>query len=48
MHQVDSASFRATDEDTVLYGLDMTGGSSGGPWVENFGVQAAGQTGVAA
>jgi V8-like Glu-specific endopeptidase len=44
MHQVDSASFRA-DEDTVLYGSDMTGGSSGGPWVENFGVQAAGQTG---
>jgi len=45
MHQVDSASHRAADQNTVLYGSDMTGGSSGGPWIENFGVQSAGQTG---
>jgi V8-like Glu-specific endopeptidase len=45
MHQVDSGSHRAAEQSTVLYGSDMTGGSSGGPWIENFGIQAAGQTG---
>jgi V8-like Glu-specific endopeptidase len=45
MHQVDSQHHLAAAQDTVLYGSDMGGGSSGGPWVENFGVQAAGQTG---
>ncbi len=45
MHEVDSGSYGPSDNDTVLYGSDMTGGSSGGPWVENFGVFAVGQTG---
>ena len=45
MHQVDSGHHKAAEENTVLYGSDMRGGSSGGPWIENFGVQAAGQTG---
>jgi len=45
MHQVDSQDFRSGGQNTRLYGSDMRGGSSGGPWVENFGVKAAGQTG---
>jgi len=45
MHQVDSQSFEAGGANTVLYGSDMRGGSSGGSWIENFGVQATGQTG---
>jgi V8-like Glu-specific endopeptidase len=45
MHQVDAGSHKAAGESTVLYGSDMTGGSSGGGWIENFGIQAAGQTG---
>lgn len=45
MHQVDSQSFAAFDLETVLYGNDMSGGSSGGPWIENFGRPAGGQTG---
>ncbi|MGH6904842.1 MAG: trypsin-like serine peptidase [Geminicoccaceae bacterium] len=44
MHQVDSQYFVGFDQDTVLYGNDMAGGSSGGPWVENFGWKAEGQT----
>jgi V8-like Glu-specific endopeptidase len=45
MHHVDSQHFRKGGEDTVLYGSDMRGGSSGGPWVENFGIKAVGQNG---
>lgn len=45
MHQVDSQHFEAGGADTVLYGSDMRGGSSGGAWLENFGVQAVGQSG---
>lgn len=45
MHQVDSQSFEAGGANTVLYGSDMRGGSSGGSWIENFGVLATGQTG---
>jgi hypothetical protein len=45
MHQVDSQSLEADTDSTVLYGSDMTGGSSGGPWIENFGIKAAGQSG---
>lgn len=45
MHQVDSEDFRAGGQNTRLYGSDMRGGSSGGKWVENFGVKAAGQRG---
>jgi V8-like Glu-specific endopeptidase len=44
MHQVDSQHFESFDQDTVRYGNDMAGGSSGRPWVENFGRKAEGQT----
>ncbi|WP_282152719.1 trypsin-like serine peptidase [Ruegeria atlantica] len=46
MHQVDSAFHRSASENTVLYGSDMRGGSSGGGWFENFGVKAEGQDGA--
>jgi V8-like Glu-specific endopeptidase len=45
MHQVDSQHHLAAAQNTVLFGSDMGGGSSGGAWIENFGVQAVGQTG---
>ncbi|MCO5759909.1 MAG: trypsin-like serine protease [Chromatiaceae bacterium] len=45
MHQVTSASFQSGGNNTVLYGSDMTGGSSGGPWLQNFGPASAGQSG---
>ena len=45
MHQVTAGSFRATSPNNVEYGSDARGGSSGGPWVQNFGVASAGQTG---
>ncbi|CEK10206.1 trypsin-like serine peptidase [Legionella hackeliae] len=45
MHQVMSQSFRAVSPNNVEYGSDMRGGSSGGPWVQNFGIAAFGQTG---
>ena len=45
MHQVDSQDFKSGGQNTRLYGSDMRGGSSGGPWIMNFGVKAAGQTG---
>ncbi len=43
MHQVDSGSFVNAHQETVLYGSDMRQGSSGGPWVQNFGRPAQGQ-----
>lgn len=45
MHQVDSQHFSNGGQNTVLYGSDMRGGSSGGGWIENFGIAAAGQSG---
>lgn len=45
MHQVDAGSWRLGGQNTMLYGSDMRGGSSGGPWIMNFGTRAAGQTG---
>lgn len=45
MHQVNAESFNKVNPNAVQYGSDMRGGSSGGPWVQNFGVPAAGQTG---
>lgn len=45
LHQVDAGNWRLGGQNTVLYGSDMRGGSSGGPWVMNFGVRAQGQTG---
>ncbi|MGE0684463.1 MAG: serine protease [Candidatus Binatia bacterium] len=43
MHQVTAGSYRAVTPNNAEYGSDMTGGSSGGPWVQNFGAKAAGQ-----
>ncbi len=45
MHQVTAESARAVAPNNVEYGSDMRGGSSGGPWVQNFGALAVGQTG---
>ena len=45
MHQVTAQSWGAYANNTGLYGSDMAGGSSGGPWVSNFGPPADGQTG---
>jgi len=42
MQQVTSQHFRATSPNNVEYGSNARGGSSGGPWVMNFGVQPAG------
>lgn len=44
MHRVDSQSYQPYYSNTVIYGSDMTGGSSGGPWIENFGQASSGQT----
>ncbi|NES20402.1 MAG: hypothetical protein F6K41_16085, partial [Symploca sp. SIO3E6] len=44
MHQVTAESFQTNGSGTVIYGSDMRGGSSGGPWVQNFGTAALGQT----
>ncbi|MEH2466488.1 trypsin-like serine peptidase [Nostoc sp.] len=43
MHQVTAGSYGSGGSNTAIYGSDMTGGSSGGPWVQNFGVAAIGQ-----
>jgi hypothetical protein len=45
LHQVTAESFSPFPNNTVLYGSDMTGGSSGGPWIQNFGAPATGQAG---
>jgi V8-like Glu-specific endopeptidase len=42
MQNVTSASFRNTSPNNVEYGSDALGGSSGGPWVQNFQIIAAG------
>lgn len=44
MHEVNSESFRTRSPNCVEYGSDMPGGSSGGPWLMNFGQLATGQT----
>lgn len=44
MHQVAAARCTSGGNNTERYGSDMRGGSSGGPWVQDFGVPAAGQT----
>jgi len=47
MQRVDSSDHRVppgyTGGNAYEYGSDMTGGSSGGPWLENFGTGAAPQ-----
>jgi hypothetical protein len=45
MHQVTAGSFQPASPNAAEYGSDMRNGSSGGPWIQNFGVQANGQSG---
>ena len=45
MHQVTSQSARTVSPNCAEYGSDMTGGSSGGPVIQNFGSQSTGQAG---
>ncbi|MGQ3889368.1 trypsin-like serine peptidase [Legionella sp. CNM-1927-20] len=45
MHQVTAQSQRLVAPNNAEYGSDMAGGSSGGPWVQNFGAYSVGQTG---
>ncbi len=44
MHQVASGRCYGGGSNTERYGSDMRGGSSGGPWIMDFGIPAAGQT----
>jgi hypothetical protein len=44
MHQVAAGRCTSGGSNTERYGSDMRGGSSGGPWVQDFGIPAAGQT----
>jgi len=43
MHQVTAESWGSGGNNTVIYGSDMRGGSSGGPWVQNFGIDSPGE-----
>lgn len=43
MHQVTAQSGVAVSPNNVQIGSDMQTGSDGGPWVQNFGLAAAGQ-----
>lgn len=43
MHVVTSATARGYPLKNQGYGSDMKQGSSGGPWIQNFGIAAAGQ-----
>lgn len=45
MHQVTAGDFQDVAPNNVEYGSDMRGGSSGGPWIQNFGTASSGQTG---
>lgn len=42
MQNVTSSAFRAVAPNNVEYGSDATGGSSGGPWVQNLAILAVG------
>ncbi len=42
MQNVTSSNYRATVPNNVEYGSDARGGSSGGPWVQNFAVLSVG------
>lgn len=44
MHQVTAGSKGSFGNNSVIYGSDARGGSSGGPWIQNFGAAATGQT----
>lgn len=43
-HQCTSAHSRGEAFKTEGYGCDMTGGASGGPWLQNFAIPSVGQT----
>jgi hypothetical protein len=44
MHQVTASTFKFDKKANVAtYGSDMMQGSSGGPWIQNFGLSATGQ-----
>jgi len=43
MHQVSTGDCVPVENNTVVAGSDMRGGSSGGPWIQNFGVRSDGQ-----
>ena len=43
IHQVTAQNKRLASNNNVEYGSDMRGGSSGGPWIQNFGQRASGQ-----
>jgi V8-like Glu-specific endopeptidase len=45
MQNVMSNNFQALAPNTVVYGSDAAGGSSGGPWVQNLEVASVGQDG---
>ncbi len=45
MHQITTSSSDCCFTDNAVFGSDMGGGSSGGPWVQNFGIKAKGQKG---
>jgi V8-like Glu-specific endopeptidase len=45
LHQVSAGAFRNTSPNNVEYGSDARGGSSGGPWIQNFGAASVGQSG---
>jgi V8-like Glu-specific endopeptidase len=47
MHQVNAGSFGRQPANTVIYGSDMSHGASGGPWVQDFGEPANGESGAA-
>jgi V8-like Glu-specific endopeptidase len=45
LHQVTAGGFMVDPESsTAIYGSDMRSGASGGPWIQNFGIQSSGQT----
>ncbi len=44
MHQVAAGNKMAGGHNTTLYGSDMSHGSSGGPWIQNFGEPSPEQT----
>ena len=45
MHQVNSGAWDCCQTNNAIYGSDMRQGSSGGPWVQNFGTKAKRQKG---
>ena len=46
LHQVTSGDSACCFDGTAVYGSDMLAGSSGGPFIQNFGQRAIGQSGA--